>query len=55
MTKVFGFGASIEAIDGAIFWPTGARAIQRFTDGTMSADVTGAPSCHFRPGLSVNV
>ena len=35
--------------------PSSSREPQRFSDWTTSAEVTGLPSSHLRPGLSVKV
>src|SRR5713101_2788032 len=53
--KVFGSTAWKEAIEAISFWPMTSRAAQRLIEAMQSSEVTGAPSCHFRPSRSVNV
>ncbi|MEY9474573.1 hypothetical protein ABH992_006972 [Bradyrhizobium yuanmingense] len=54
-TKVFASTGSSEAVIAKMRRPSALRVPQRRSEATQSADVTGWPSCHFRPSRSVNV
>ena len=47
--------ASIFSVTPISSWPTASRLPQRRIEAMQSAEVTGAPSCHFRPSRSVMV
>src|SRR5690348_7195138 len=53
--KVLSLTGFSSATNSLSFWPIGSRPIQRVSDGTQSADVTGLPSCHSSPSRKVNV
>ena len=53
--KVLSSTASIEAMLAMSCWPMPSRLPQRAIEAMQSAEVTGVPSCHFRPSRSVMV
>ncbi len=53
--KLFASSAVIVSVAAASRRPSGSCGSQRLSEAMQSAAVTAPPSCHFRPGRSVNV
>ena len=53
--KVLSFIGSRASVAAISFCPMPSLAPQRLREATQSLEVTGVPSCHFRPSLRVKV
>ena len=53
--KVESSTTSMLAVTAASCWPMPSRLPQRAIEAMLSSEVTGEPSCHFRPGRSLMV